>query len=1749
MMKKRLSESLICIVMVLSMLTTFALAADETVPEFTPSGIGMLTAPTAGGDVETASIVYYGGVPWYVLDLAYGVDSADDTDTGVLLLSQYAFSWRTQWMAYYNDSNAGDTGGYLGSDIRGYLTGGNDQASGKGAGTDTFTALRNAMYYGDELNTTNYSNYWLRKVATGSGSCYVKDMSNLTISTSSKTIATEALFNTAVTYNDLYIKVEDGASGDDVVEYKGAYYKTVTEYTDSTTNYYWDMTPYVPVNSLEEGQTGYTFSRISSSKWASNGSNSTVRAICAYAGYWVTDLSSKTGTEPTRELVAGESTTARTFAMDLGLTEADAAAILPTTRGGLSSTSSSYSNCYGGALDDDTFFLLDIDEAYNSNYGLGSTNYRKAYYWSAQSTQATWWLRSTVSYDKAAYIGDTGSVKTDHNANAIAHGIRPAFNLNPDQVLFTSAVNGGKSALSNVATFSPLTTSETTSFKLTLKNNSIDTPVCDLLKQNADGSYTIKYHNGVQGESNYVSAVIMDAAGNIYGYAKLGDSSTGVATLVMPEGISLGEDYTLYIFNEECSVKDTGTDYASELVKCSTISTLTGIAVTTYKANYNANTKFDASDIEVTATYSNGQTLVLGANDYTVSMPESYLAAKGFQCAGGAMQTLVVTATENTSISSSYNVRVDKVILDDVASPTASSITYETKLSESTLSDSGWTWAAPDTVPTVTNSGYEAYYVIDDAVNYDWTRVPGYDEENGRLVRTILVTVEKKEVDVPTIASKVYTGQLQTADVLESTYYTVTENAGGTNVGTYSVVLTLVDSKNYRWPANADLVESSDAAIALEFTIEQSTTTVTGNAVTATYGDVITLSVSVGPSPVATFSFFPEEEYVSFYCGETHLGTVLVNNGVAVLDYDTTEDGIPTGSEQIITAYYGGNDDLATAQGSLTATITAKDISDAVITLGGSLTYTGSEQTQTVSGVKIDGLTVTYAVTNNTGTNAGSYTLTVTGSGNFTGTATKEWSIAKDDYNMSGITFANGEFTYDGSAHSLQITGTLPTGADGITVTVTYSKTATNVADSGVVTATFATESTNYNVPEAMIAELTIAPKAITPAIELTIPDGGYVYDGDTKKPGVKVKDGDTVIDASKYTVEYADNINAGTNSASVTVTDKDGGNYTLATSSATFTINKAKANIIVDTMDIVKTYGDEWDLPDADSNFGTVKVDKTVEQMANAGTYTVTFTVEGTDNYDGDTKSVNVTIKKAQVTKPTADGTVFTYTGSEQTYAVAANDAYTVTGNKRTNAGSQTVTVALNDKANYEWADGGAEDVTFTFTIKAKDITGAEITLGDSLTYTGNQQTQTVNGVKIGELVVTYTVSNNTGTDAGDYTLTVTGSGNFTGTATAKWSIAKATPAVTIVASRTAMIGGGTAKLTVSLTPAEGDIAVTCNVAGITLMNSGNGTWTAKLPNSTQSYTFTAAYAGSTNYNAASASCTVSVTQYNYVPTESSTYTVTANDTENGEVTLSTGSATKGATVTVTVTPDEGYELETLSVTDAEGNEIALDDLGNGAYTFTMPAGKVTVTAAFAAEEQESEPCDGGEDCLARKFTDVDTAQWYHEGVDFAVERGLMNGTGNGTTFSPYMTTTRGMLVTLLYRLEGCPAVDGANPFSDVPAGQYYSNAVLWASQNGIVNGNNGKYTPNGELTREQLFTMLWRYAKYKGYDVSVGEDTNILSYNDVDKIADYAIPAMQWAVGAGYVQGNAGSLMPTGNADRVTAATLLMRFIQSIK
>ena len=256
-------------------------------------------------------------------------------------------------------------------------------------------------------------------------------------------------------------------------------------------------------------------------------------------------------------------------------------------------------------------------------------------------------------------------------------------------------------------------------------------------------------------------------------------------------------------------------------------------------------------------------------------------------------------------------------------------------------------------------------------------------------------------------------------------------------------------------------------------------------------------------------------------------------------------------------------------------------------------------------------------------------------------------------------------------------------------------------------------------------------------------------------------------------------------------------------------------------------------------------------------------------------------------------------------------------------------------------------------------------------------------------------------------------------------------------------------------------------------------------------------------------------------------TYSVTVDKTENGSVTVSPKSASKGSTVTITVKPDSGYVLETLTVTDKNGDELKLTDKGNGKYTFTMPGSKVEVKATFMEDNS-----------VLNFFYDVPNGAYFYEAVKWAVDKGITNGLSD-TMFGPYESCTRAQIVTFLWRAAGSPEPKTVSSFSDVPASAYYAKAVAWAVENGITNGMTAtEFAPDAICTRGQSVTFLYRALGKK-----VESSAN---FTDVKSDAFYA-DAVNWAVASDVTNGtSATTFSPNADCTRAEIVTFLYRAYQ---
>ena len=261
--------------------------------------------------------------------------------------------------------------------------------------------------------------------------------------------------------------------------------------------------------------------------------------------------------------------------------------------------------------------------------------------------------------------------------------------------------------------------------------------------------------------------------------------------------------------------------------------------------------------------------------------------------------------------------------------------------------------------------------------------------------------------------------------------------------------------------------------------------------------------------------------------------------------------------------------------------------------------------------------------------------------------------------------------------------------------------------------------------------------------------------------------------------------------------------------------------------------------------------------------------------------------------------------------------------------------------------------------------------------------------------------------------------------------------------------------------------------------------------------------------------------------------YTVTLVQPQNGALLADRTGGQEGEKITVTVQPASGYACQGLSVQASNGQSVSVSDLGNGGYTFRMPAASVTVTASLAAQEAKL------------PFTDVKETDWFCGSVEWAWRSGLMNGTAEGL-FSPRASTSRGMIVTLLYRLAGSPEAPKSTPFGDVSQNAWYAGPVAWAAWNGIVTGYSASsFAPNDPITREQFAAILYRYAKCRSLTVS--GNGSLSAFSDGTAVSAWAREAMSWANAQGFITGTGnGRLDPKGQATRAQAAAILQRFAE---
>ena len=570
-------------------------------------------------------------------------------------------------------------------------------------------------------------------------------------------------------------------------------------------------------------------------------------------------------------------------------------------------------------------------------------------------------------------------------------------------------------------------------------------------------------------------------------------------------------------------------------------------------------------------------------------------------------------------------------------------------------------------------------------------------------------TIAKAKVDEPTADETVFTynGSAQTYTLATSEHYTISGNVQ-TNAGNHTVTVTLVDTANYEWS------DSTNNALEYSFVINK-------------------LAVL---EPTVTGSYV--------YTGYEH--TVTINGLESYMTITSGNKATDAGTYTVVITLDNNHEWASDLDGKVEWTIVKakvdKPTADKTV-----FTYNESAQTYTLA------TSEHYTISGNVQTNAGNHTVTVA----LVDTANYEWT----DGTTTNVTFtftigkAQAVITVDQTPIEVTYgeTWSIPTATTNYG-TVTYDKTLSDMKNSGSYVITYSVVETNNFYGTTKTVEVTVLKAQVDkPTADETV----FTYNGSAQTY--------TLATSEHYSISGNVQTDAGNHTVTVALVDTANYEWTDGTTTNvtfTFTIGKAQAVITVDQTPIEVTYGETWSIPTATTNYGTVTYDKTLSDMKNSGSYVITYSVVETNNFYGTTKTVEVTVLKAQVDKPTADETVFTYNGSAQTYTLATSEHYSISGNVQTDAGNHTVTVALVDTANYEWTDGTTTNVTFTFTIaKATNSITLSNTANINTTY-GNAITLPTATSKFGTITCNYTASQLV--NAGEYTVTwtVTGNNNY---------------------------------------------------------------------------------------------------------------------------------------------------------------------------------------------------------------------------------------------------------------------------------------------------------------------------------------------------------------------------------------------------
>ena len=846
-------------------------------------------------------------------------------------------------------------------------------------------------------------------------------------------------------------------------------------------------------------------------------------------------------------------------------------------------------------------------------------------------------------------------------------------------------------------------------------------------------------------------------------------------------------------------------------------------------------------------------------------------------------------------------------------------------------------------------------------------------------------------------------------------------------------------------------------------------------------------------------------------------------------------DTVPTGKDaKTYTVYYKvkGNSthsDFTPASNTVTVKIDPKSINDSTVTIDPipDQTYTGSAiepplkvKDGSTELTKGKDYTVSYPYNN---TDAGSSSLQVDGKGNYTGWRGATFNIFPAEQKLTVPGTANVAFNTTLDLHTVcssnapgavltfakVTTSSLPGGTtfDAATGKVT----AGNNTGSFDVTVNSAAV-TNYNA--ALQKTITVYIVNKTPSVYTTepAPKTDLKYDGSEQElVSAGTAHGGTV----KYSLDgttWTDTVPKGKDAKTYNVQYKIVGDATHSDSTP------VTLPVIIGQKEVTVAAGD-------------YKVSKKYDSTTVAGTGTGVLSVTGIVDSGVSVKATPVAYTDANV-------------GGQSTMNVTIALDGTGKDNYKIKDGATTVSVPCEITAKEVTLTGGINATNRSY---VKDNTTVELTKG-ALTFTGlaGSETLDVNIPATGTIsaadagngkTVTYsgvTLVDGTTGRASNYTLNAT-------LPTVTVNITKATaPTLSDIAvsqKYTVTTGEKTIGAVMptdagTLTYAKGAESMT----GTVTVTSWNVDTTGKV-----TYTLSGGAAGntvtlpviikSTNYADSTVNVKINLTNPSYFGgggggSSTPSYTVSVDKTENGTITVSPKSASKGDTVTITVKPDKGYELEMLKALDKDGDALKLTEK-NGKYTFKMPSGKVTVKGSFV------------EEAPVQIFKDVPTDAYYYEAVKWAAEKGITGGVGNGL-FAPNQPCTRAQIVTFLWRAAGSPTPKNMSSFTDVPADAFYAKAVAWAVENGITGGTgDGKFSPDATCTRAQSVTFLYRAAGSPKVSSSA-------EFGDVATNAYYA-DAVAWAAKNGITGGIGGGLFGSGNdCTRAQIVTFLYRSVK---